>query len=106
MQTSAEHLRAAAELIRVRGLCKNVMFDDEGRHCAVGALFETTIGLEWQDELLPFLNSTAAEMFPGQFEFGHADLVQFNNHPDTTAEDVIFVLEKAAARREETVGYG
>jgi hypothetical protein len=95
-----QELRAAAELIRTKGHCKHELHDDEGRYCAVGAIFAVTAGL---DSLPPFLNSISGELFPGQFEYGQENLVCFNNHPDTTAEDVISVLEKAAARLEEAV---
>jgi hypothetical protein len=103
MIAGANELRAAAELIRTGGLCKHMLSDDEGRHCAVGALFAGTVGRDLIGAVLPTLDAVASEMFPGQFEHEVASLVQFNNHPDTTAEDVISVLEKAAARLEEKV---
>jgi hypothetical protein len=109
--TAAEDLRAAAEIIRVRGHCKGRLEDDEGRVCLAGALLVARhesakmTNQPWPVEfgdVDPVLTAVTREQFPDR-SLGIGAYVTFNNHPDTTPEEVIGVLEKAAARLEESV---
>ena len=101
--TYSDILRSAADLIRTGGLTKNQLEDGTGAHCAVGAILARgSIGC-WSE-----LDRLADEMYPDRARpegswLAVPSLVNFNNHPDTTAEDVITVLEKAAIALEERV---
>jgi hypothetical protein len=109
VQAGPDKLRQAVEVLRARGHCKNVLRDEEGRVCLVGALCAVTgyRHATWMD-FGPAVRAVVREQFPDRVSpESHPDLfweaVQFNNHPDTTADEVIAVLEKAAARLEESV---
>jgi hypothetical protein len=111
-KADALDLRAAAEVIRVRGHCKNTLQDRNGHVCLVGALMDVLgdrCGVFWSEGLAdvePVLMAVVTEQYPDRsvvkYGGGH-NYVAFNNHPDTTPDEVIAVLEKAAARLEETV---
>lgn len=111
-----EELRIAAELLRTKGHCKNTLQDTQGRFCLFGAIMEATrltTSLEdlrlWDDALRvvnPVLAGIAEEQFPERSECRYyaspsTPYVAFNNHPDTTPEEVISVLEKAVVQLEE-----
>jgi hypothetical protein len=113
-KAGAADFRAAAEVIRVRGHCKNTLQDGAGHVCLVGALMDVlgdgfdVGGVFWSDGLAdtePVLTAVVAEQYPDRIGGEYCDhaYVAFNNHPDTTPDEVIAVLEKTAVRLEEAV---
>jgi hypothetical protein len=111
--TYSDTLRSAADLIRTGGLARGQLKDGQGAHCVVAAIL--AVGASSNDGWSGLdtgcwerLDRLAGEMHPDRahHEGGSphtSRLVNFNNHPDTTAEDVITVLEKAAIALEERV---
>jgi len=104
-------LREAAENLPGRWY-KGFYGDDEGNFCAVGHL-RNAFG--WDDEAgfreigrdtlsefhaqIRLLNEVSQEMFPERS--GH-NIVNFNDHPQTTEDEILSVFEKAAVKWEET----
>lgn len=85
---------AAAGLIRVGGLCKGVLRDREGRHCAVGAICNAVENhvvnpsLQWD-----LMNESFRRLrVVAQTEY----IASWNDDLKRTADDVIEALEKAA----------
>jgi hypothetical protein len=105
VKQQAVRLRLAADLLREKGHCKFALKDKLGRMCLVGALIEAGSG--WgllPENMLSPLMDTIREQFPErEKDWGSWGPADFNNDPDTTAGDVIAVLEKTAARLEEKV---
>lgn len=109
------NLTKALETLREQGWIKYKLFNKQGAHCARGALMHAVTGNDdaigmwdiWdtvskEDRLL---NEVARELFPDRYdgmEVG-GDLICFNNHPDTTFEDVEQVFEKAILREQERI---
>jgi len=106
MTTTAENLRKAASLLRERGHCKNALEDDDGRLCMIGAWNLAVLGHSKStpsrhgcaDVIMDIVGEQFPDRVPNYILWSWAT---FNNHDDTTADDVIMVLEKAAARLEE-----
>ena len=110
----ANRIREAIEVLARRGWAQGAFTDDTGRHCLQGALYEAhgchprlqgkLTGTRTDPELtadLRLLNETIAAEYPDRV--GAVGVSRFNDHPDTTIDDVVRVLEKSAARRDETV---
>ncbi len=108
--TDAEVVRTAAELIRRQGHCKGAAVDRQGRLCLMGALaaaitdlYMTSSGVftpRSRDAVKEAAAAVIAAQFPERYVISSragVATVKFNDHPDTTAEEVIAVLEKAAA---------
>lgn len=105
-------LRRAAEIVRA-GHCKFTSNDDEGRHCALGAVGRATIEAGPLSHSVPasladLVGEVVKEQYPDRLphmqEYRGSSfhcVVRFNDHPDTTAEEVALVLEKAAVRADE-----
>ena len=93
--------REALRVLAERGWCKGRLESSDGRRCLVGAAAAGVVGhqIDWM-EVLGNIRAVAQEQFPERRAVG---VVDFNDHPDTTLEDVIAVLEKAAIRRSEAV---
>lgn len=94
--------REAIAVLAERGWCKRAFEDDAGRVCLGGAVNHTesvnVVGvIDWVNNL----RSVIAEQFSDRTLTG--GLFAFNDHSDTTIDDVILVLEKAAIRRDEAV---
>ena len=75
-------------------------------YCLYGAVAEAwssnTMAIEFR-ELANLLGKTAVELFPGRAVFrgyAHRTITDFNDHKDTTKEDVIQVFEKTLANLE------
>jgi hypothetical protein len=81
--------RDAIRVLAERGWCKGKFHDAEGRVC-MGTAVMFGSGL---------LNRVISEQFPDR----RGGVIGFNDHPDTTIDDVILVLEKASIRRDEQV---
>ena len=107
----ANRIREALELLARRGWTKGRFTDDDGRHCLQGALYEAhgcrprtvghlgrTLSGELADDVR-LLNETIAAEYPDRL--GAVGISRFNDHPETTVEDVVRVLEKTAVRRDE-----
>lgn len=97
MTTTADVLRKAAEVIERDGWTRGVGTDESGAHCTIGALSVaaaetyTTWGLAFR----AIYNGLRAQgvASPG--------IVEFNDAPDRTAEEVTALLRFAADLSEE-----
>jgi hypothetical protein len=59
-----------------------------------------------EQRVVPILNKIVEEQYPDRLFDDEEDLVpaaRFNDHPDTTLDDVVAVLEKAEVRYNERV---
>lgn len=102
--------RKAAEAVPGH-LHKGDYFDGNGNACAAGHVYQA-LGCHsqedvdgWRDEpehgrAWELLNQTAIAMFPDR---GTLDIAEVNDHPDTTEDDIVSILEKAAVRWDEQV---
>jgi hypothetical protein len=94
----------AAEIMSEQGHCKGMLRDLQGRVCFNGALL-TALNRRWFDEYSPeglaywAIRDTAVRLLREQGFTG--DVVEFNNDPRTSGEDVICLL-KAAGKELET----
>ncbi|MEO6120535.1 MAG: hypothetical protein ABIW46_00485 [Acidimicrobiales bacterium] len=107
-------IREAIGVLANRGWTKNAFTDSDGRHCLQGALYEA-YGVTSCDRphhrQLKMAGELAADMrlvndiIAGEYpdRFGGVGASRFNDHPETTVDDVVRVLEKAAVRRDELV---
>lgn len=106
-------IREAIEVLARSGWAKNAFRDEAGRHCLQGALYEAH-GLEAPGAEhahrpvnaafstdIRLLNRVIEEQYPDRV--GAVGVSRFNDHPDTTLDDVVTVLEKAALLRDERV---
>lgn len=89
---------------------KGGLGDNRGNLCGIGhlreVLFETDQYGDYWNETVNLMNSTAGELFPDRavFEPGeYPSFAVFNDHKDTTEEEVLSVMEKAAIKLEEQV---
>lgn len=94
----------AADRLRGRWM-KGDLADDDGNVCTVGALLAVGLdaALVWEARQLLWV--IVARDYPdrceGAFIEGTAD---FNDHPDTTEEDVLLSLKKASVEWSERFG--
>lgn len=84
-----------------RGWIKGYYFGEDGGVCLVGGLSAASqrdvasVERDLEDSVLPAI---IREQFPARAEGIGTDLIEsFNDHEDTTVDDVILVLEKARA---------
>ena len=106
-------IREAIEVLVRSGWTKATFTDEAGRHCLQGALYEAHCALPYSEretgvpvggELaddLRLVNRVIEEQYPDRF--GGVGVSRFNDHPETTLEDVVRVLEKAAVVRDEAL---
>jgi hypothetical protein len=104
-------IREAIGVLTRVGWTKNAFTDHAGRHCLQGALYDAhqigPVGEHpvWRPvtaELgadVRLVNEVIQDQFPERA--GGIGASRFNDHPDTTLEDVILVMEKAAVRKDE-----
>ena len=104
-------IREAIRVIARAGWTKDAFADEAGRHCLQGALYEAhglhpfddrQVGVPVRGELasdLRLVNEVVAAQFPDRA--GPIGVSRFNDHPDTTVDEVLRVLEKAAIIRDE-----
>lgn len=110
----ANRIREAIEVLARRGWTKDAFTDDDGRHCMQGALYEAhgvavsgcVSHLRYRvagdmAEDLRLLNEIVQSEYPDRF--GGVGTSRFNDHPETTVDDVVRVMEKAAVRRDEQI---
>lgn len=108
----ANRIREAIEVLARRGWTKDSFTDTDGRHCMQGALYEahgvnmiacsSPVRLAVEGDLasdMALLNAIVQSEYPDRF--GAVGTSRFNDHPETTIDDVVRVMEKAAVRRDE-----
>lgn len=104
----ANRIREAIELLASRGWTQGRFSDERGSVCLQGALYaaygctprrpgEAVTGDLAAD--IRLLNETIAAEYPDRY--GAVGISRFNDHPETTVDDVVRVLEKTALRRDE-----
>lgn len=105
----ANRIREAIEVLARRGWTQGTFTDDSGRHCLQGALYEAygcqprrpgTTAHSGLAADLRLVNETIACEYPDRV--GAVGVSRFNDHPETTIDDVVRVLEKSAIRRDES----
>ena len=102
----ARQCRDAADLIRNAGHCKGALSNIDNQHCIVGALMAVDNGnlpcrvVSEIERVISeqYAASDASVLLSGVY---FSDIVDWNNRAQTTGDDVVSVLEKAAARLEE-----
>lgn len=104
--STAGQVREAVRQLELRGHCKGISEDRDGRVCAAGAVALACGSMidEPARSVMRVLDEVAAEQYPDRIRSGperYRLVVLFNDHPDTTVAEVVAVLEKAAARLEE-----
>lgn len=99
------------EVLAKRGWAKDAFTDEGGRHCLQGALYEAhllappaekQLGTPITEELatdIRLVNEVIEAQYPERV--GGVGVSRFNDHPETTIDDVLRVLEKAAVRKDE-----
>lgn len=88
-------LTAAADLLEEKGWTRKVAEDSQGRHCLVGALFQVILNLPPNNGSIYYDALEAVQQrLPG------GRVVNWNDNPGRTAEQVIALLRRVAA--EET----
>lgn len=104
-------IREAIAVLARSGWTKGTFRDEESRLCLQGALYEVH-GLmpacerpmlgPLSDELardVALVNRVLEEQYPERF--GAVGVSRFNDHPDTTLDDILRVLDKAAVAKDE-----
>jgi hypothetical protein len=82
--------------------------DGDGNHCGLGHISEVAAeqNIVWGNTL-EVLNAVAREQYPERVvrsaTYPNAAFSEFNDHADTTEEEVVAVMEKAAVRLDETL---
>lgn len=106
-------IRQAIEVLAGRGWTQGAFTDEGGRHCLQGALYEahgvcplrrgSVVGPLPPDLAadVALVNEVVGANYPERF--GGVGVSRFNDHPETTVDDVVRVLEKAAVRRDEVL---
>jgi len=124
---ASEIARKAADYIRINGHTKNELWNAEGNACFQGAVCAVMLGKEkvlgysnysYWEELVPVISSdetraiieTATGIIRERdwgvepmWQIGDTvfDPISYNNADETTAEDVIYLLELAAKELDE-----
>lgn len=101
MKTS-EILRSAGAELENNGWCKGQLEDDQGRHCLDGALYEVIDRLMMSDldtrcRLLDDARHELRLRIPLRLRNGGHGITAFNDHKDTTYQDVLTVIDNAIA---------
>ena len=106
-------IREAIRVLSRAGWTQDAFTDEAGRHCLQGALYEAygqrpfdarqrnvRLSPEMADDVR-LVNEVIEAQYPERT--GGVGVSRFNDHPDTTLEDVVKVMEKAAVRKDERV---
>ncbi len=113
MEAMTNTIREAIDVLARGGWTKEAFTDEAGRHCLQGALYEAhglravgdgQVGRPVSGELandVRLVNQVIWDQFPERA--GAVGISRFNDHPETTVDDVIRVMEKAAIRKNEQV---
>jgi hypothetical protein len=105
--TPGQAIRRAAAELRTRGWIKGAAADAEERHCLWGAVLCATPGAlsgAVRKKALIAVDRVAVEQYPERGDHSEHPMIGFNDHPATTLDDVLAVLDKAAVRADETDG--
>ena len=97
--TPADLLREAAHVLRERGWCRGSYRTEDGRHCALGAIYAVPRTSAQQRE---GAREALADCIANSI--GGRHVPTWNDELAIDGEDVAVHMEKAAARWEETAG--
>ena len=109
----SNRIRDAIQVLVRSGWSKESFTDQDGRHCMQGALYAIHGQAPWSERYTPravrgelatdirLINHIIEEQYPERH--GGVGISRFNDHPDTTIDDVVRVMEKAAVARDEMV---
>ncbi len=101
--TPADVLRDAAKVLRERGWCQHQSSDNQGRVCAVGALWDVTECMSgWADSKARKVLATFLGLHVS--DDGSDGIPEWNDTIATDGEQVAQTMEKAAAAWEEVAG--
>ena len=109
MASTKEIFLKARSLLQ-KGWCQHILTDHNGSHCAMGALNQavhgdyayTSVSRKLAVKLEPHLPEPFRSMpAPGSSNVAVSRVVRYNNHPNTTQEDIVNLFCKAA--QHETV---
>lgn len=94
----------ALDILRERGMIKGHLENENGV-CAIGALRLAMTDPPPHPVIIPpsittQLGKIAGELFPGRSSVKNS-VIGFNDHPDTTQEDLELVFEKTAIKQDE-----
>ena len=123
MNSSSDLIKRAAEIMRTRGMAKWVQVDRDGSVCVAGAMnmaarehhavYSAVSTPTWNMPLhgnaWKMLDTVAREQYPDRvgdaavLRYVQYPVVDVNNHPDTTIDEMLLLMEKAAVRVEELV---
>ncbi len=89
------HIEQAKTELLERGWCQNHLLDGEGRVCLVGSFMKaldakSTTWIDHYGQIVPLINSVAEATDLGSW----SGLVDWNNDPIRTADDVIQALDE------------
>ncbi len=97
--TTKQGLTKARNYVQTHGLCKDMLQDEDGRVCVLGAINAAVFGnpcsLEASTRFTASRNALGVAI-------GEECVVRWNNHPNRTKRQVIAGFNKAI--REQTVG--
>jgi RNAse (barnase) inhibitor barstar len=99
MNARPEILRKAADVIRTGGLVKGTFDTRDGQHCTVGALW-AAVGGNVMENLDAEVDVLAEMIGVGPGLMSSTAIFHWNDQPETTAEDVVTLLEQAAEKLE------
>jgi hypothetical protein len=94
--TVPDVLNAAADLLEEKGWTQKVAEDSQGRHCLVGALDYAARDLPGAVKTFDDALEAVQQRLPGGW------VVNWNDTPGRTAEQVIALLRRVAAEETET----
>lgn len=90
------------DLIETHGWCQGQGMTPDGRMCLARALAlasqetdDILMGPAWTPAYVA-IHEAATRLYPDRSPDNSHTLVDFNDHPDTTSEDVVLVLKHAA----------
>lgn len=95
-------LRTAADVLDRDGHCKHHFHDDDGRHCAVGALEQAAVELNIEQAGVGAHHNASSDAFLTaanclRDHVGVGNIVAFNDHPEMTGAIVAATLREIAA---------
>lgn len=98
MKVKASEVLELAQVHIEKGWCKHSLRDIHGNVCAIGAvlLVQEELAKRYHTGGGYALNKTTEEL-----GWGPCGLIAFNNHRDTTQDDVLAVFQKTICRLQE-----
>ena len=95
----SEFIREAMEYVSL-GWTQGTLRDLDGSVCMLGGLCEVSQMKDVENEAQLF-NTAFKILHKTVKELGFTTVPQMNDHPDTTQQDVLIAMEKAAIKLEE-----